>query len=217
MLRTSITTTDITNLEPALADYYRTGQTDYATQILNAKQHMEVDLKNRGRELRKLCPVLSLTDATKSDEDEVERTRLDIIITAVTGTATFAFQGTNDDSSETWTTISTNDSLSYTTTGTKTTTFSDTYKYYKLTKTGTVTYTARLVERSFELPHKFLTIALIFKSLQALVSDMWEQKAEYYMDEYNKAMDRALFSYDDDLDGDADSDELEISRVRFTR
>lgn len=217
MLRTSITTTDITNLEPALADFYRTSQTDYATQILNAKQQMEVDLKNRGRELRKLCPTFSLTDATKSDEDEIERTRLVLVITAVTNTATFVLQGTNDDSSETYTTISTNDTLSYTTTGTKTTTFSDTFKYYKLTKTGTVTYTAYLVERSFELPHIYLTIALIYKSLQALVSDMWEAKAEHYMTMYRDSIERTLFSYDEDLDGDADSDELEISRVRFTR
>lgn len=217
MLRSSITTTDITNLEPSLADYYRSGQIDYATQILNARHIMEVDIKNRGKELRKLCPKLSLTDATKSDEDDIERTRLVITVSAITGTATWVLQGTNDESSETWTSITPSATLSKNATGELTVTFYDTYKYYKLTKTGTVTYTAFLVERSFELPHTYLTIALIYKSNKALLSDIWDEKAKEYMTMYYEALDRTLFSYDDDLDGDADSDSLELNRVRFTR
>ena len=173
MHKSYLQTSDLTNIEPMLADYYRTSQTDYATMLIQANDVLEMELRNRRLKLKNLETTLTLTDATKSNADEVGRTRLVLVVSAVTGTATFALQGTDDTTSETWTDITVSPTMSVTSTGTTYYKFYDTYDYYKLTKTGTVTYTAFLVERSFELVLAYLTISMIFRSLQALVSDMW--------------------------------------------
>ena len=217
MLKSYVVTADLLTFEPMLQDYYRTSQTDFSAILIDAQDILENDIKNRGLLLRNLCKTLPLTDTVKSSEDEIERTRLVINISAVTGTATFVFQGTNNESSETWITITTADTMSYTTTGEKNTTFSDTYKYYKITKTGTVTYTASLIERSFDLPKTYLAIGLIFKSFQSLVSDVWEQKAQFYMDKYEESLNRIRYSYDYNEDGTADKEEQKLNRVTFTR
>lgn len=219
MLKATVVTSDLTKYEPMLADYYRTNQTDWSDILTKAHDFLENDIKARGLLLRRLCKPLRLTDATKSNEDEIERTRLTITLSGTVGTTTFAFQGTNDDSNETWTTISTVDALSYTTTGEKTTTFSDTYKYYKITKSGGTATVSNiyLVERSFELSKTFLAISMALKTLQSQVSDIWEEKSKYYMDLYYDLMKNINYSYDEDDDGSADADELKRFRVTFTR
>lgn len=217
MHKSYLQTSDLTNIEPMLADYYRTSQTDYATMLIQANDVLEMELRNRRLKLKNLETTLTLTDATKSNADEVGRTRLVLVVSAVTGTATFALQGTDDTTSETWTDITVSPTMSVTSTGTTYYKFYDTYDYYKLTKTGTVTYTAFLVERSFELVLAYLTISMIFRSLQALVSDMWEDKAKFYWDLYQDALERAVYSYDANEDGIADEDEVQISRVGFRR
>lgn len=218
MLKATVTTADLTKYEPMLADYYRTNQTDWADVLVKAQEVLEADFKARGLLLRRLCKPLSLTDATKSEEDEVERTRLTFTLGGTVGTTTLVLQGTNDESSETWTTITTADTLSYTTASEKTTTFSDTYKYYKLTKTGTATISSiYLVERSFELPKTYLAIAMAFKTLQSQIDGLWEQKSADYMDEYNKMIQTIHYSYDADDDGEVKTEEMKINRVTWTR
>jgi len=217
MLKATVVTSDLTKYEPMLADYYRTNQTDWSDILTKAHDFLENDIKARGLLLRRLCKPLRLTDATKSNEDEIERTRLTITLSGTVGTTTFAFQGTNDDSNETWTTISTVDALSYTTPGEKTTTFSDTYKYYKITKTGTATAVINLIERSFEMPKTFLAISMALKTLQSQVSDIWEDKSKYYLEMYYDLMKNLNYSYDEDDDGSADADEIKRFRVTFTR
>lgn len=219
MLKATVVTSDLTKFEPSLADYYRTNQTDWSEILIKAQEVLEADIKARGLLLRRLCKPLSLTDATKSSEDEIERTRLTFTLSGTVGTTTFTFQGTNDDSSETWHTITTADALSQATTGEKTTTFSDTYKYYKITKSGgtAIVTNIHLVERSFELPKTFLAIGMAFKTLQSQVSDYWEEKSKYYFDEYYKLVQNVNYSYDADDDGSANADEVKINRVTFVR
>lgn len=215
MLRAYIQTSDLTSFEPMLADYYRSGQSDWSAILTDSQDIMEQEIKNRGLLLRNLCKTLTLTDATLSDEDAIERTRLVITSTAGTYTPTaptILVQGSNDGT--TFTTITTLTIASNTTTYY---TLSDTYKYYKLTKSGVLTYTAFLVERSFELPRTYLAISLALKSLQSQISDAWESKAQYYMDLYNQAMDRVQYSYDKDENGEVDSEEMKINQVTFVR
>ena len=222
MLESHINTTDLTNEEPVLADYYRSGQTTWGTVISQAQRKLEVLIKNRGLNLKWLCQRLSLTDATKSDEDEIERTRLVIIATAVTPTPTAVLQGTNDITSESWTTVTTyqngtETAISFTAAATKVYEFNVTFKYYKLTWTGTITATQYLVERSFELPHLYLSIAMAFKQLQSEGDDNYSDKAEHYLELFESSFDNALYSYDYDQDGKAEVSELKINRVMFTR
>ena len=223
MLRTFIDNTDLTNEAPELQDYYRSGQSNWNTIIEQARDRLEREIINRGKKIRLLTPKLSLTDGTKSAEDKIyQRTRLVIDISAITGTATAVFQGTNDESSETWTSITTynnnaSSSISETATGTSTYTFRDVYKYYKLTWTGTITPTQYLVERSFELPHLFLACSMAYKTLQRDVDGRFGEKADYYMGAFNDSLNNALYSYDIDEDGTADADELTTNRVMFRR
>ena len=223
MLRTFIDNTDLIQEAPELQDYYRTGQSNWDTTIELARDRLEREIINRGKKLRLLTSKLSLTDDTKSSEDEIyQRTRLVIVTTAVTPTPTATFKGTNDESSETWTDIplyvnNALSSISIGTTGTTTYTFRDVYKYYKLTWTGTITSTQYLVERSFELPHLFLSAHMAYKDLQRDVGGNFDDKAKYYWDMYVESLDNALYSYDVDDDGTAEADELEINRVMLRR
>jgi len=215
MLSSYITHSDIIKREPSLEDYLRTDQLDFESLISEAKQQLTIDVKNRNIELKKLCTTLSLTNATKSDIDYGERTRLVIKPTAVTNQITGVLQGTNDTTSESYTTIL-ND-IQFAEIGEYTYTFEDVYDYYKLTLTGTVTFTAYLIERSFELPHLYLSLSLVFRQLESLNGDIYGNKAQMYFDLYRESLHNAVYSYDSDESGTLDADEMEITRVRFSR
>lgn len=217
MLRSFITHSDILKVEPALTDYLRSDQSDFSGLVSQAKTFLEQEVKNRGLELKKLCTKLTLTDSTKSDKDHVERTRIVIDATSVSGSPTWVLQGTNDESNETWTTVLDGSDLTLSADGQVTKTFSDTYDYYKLTKTGTATYTAYLVETSWELPHIYLSLHLIYKQLEALEGDAWASKAEMYFERYQYVMNNVKYSYDADEDGTVYEDEMKNNRVMFRR
>ena len=215
MLRSYLTHAELIEREPQLSDYLRDDQINFNTIIDNAKSQLISEMKNRGKELRKLCATFTLTDATKSDEDEIERTRLFINVSAITDNATWVFEGTNDQSSESWTTIL--NSIQASELGEYTYTFDNTFKYYRLTKNGTVTYTAYLVERSFEQVHLYLALSLVYKSLENLTGDMYGNKAQFYMDLYFDSLETIVYSYDENLDGSVNEDELKQNRVMFRR
>lgn len=215
MLRSWLGHSDIIAREPSLEDYLRTDQIDFDTLISEAKQQLTIDVKNRNIELKKLCVTLSLTNATKSDCDYGERTRLVINASAVTDQITGVLEGTNDTSSESYTTVLNN--IQFAEIGEHTYTFEDVYDYYKLTLTGTVTFTAYLVERSFELPHLYLSLSLIYRQLESLNGDIYGNKAQAYFDLYRESLHNAVYSYDYDESGTLDADEMEITRVRFSR
>lgn len=215
MLITKITHSDVIALESELDKYLSESEVNFDAKIAEAKKILEDLISHRSLLLRKICTPLTLTDATKSDEDEIERRRVVINTTALTDEATILFEGTNDSDNETWSTVK--DDIVITEEGEYTFKINDTYKYYRLTASGTITYTAYLVETAWELPHLYKSLELIYHSLNALSGDVYLEKAMYYKDLFNESFQNAPYSYDADDDDDVDETDVEVNRVHFRR
>ena len=95
------------------------------------------------------------------------------------------------------------------------------FKYYKIsssaTTTGTITYTAYLVERSFELPLIYLSLYLLFSSKSKVANDDYYVKIEQYKLLYENILKSNFFSYDSDEDGKADESEYSYKPTRIRR
>lgn len=236
MVESKITQAILVKDEPAVADFLRTGESDVSTYITQALVQLNQDIKDRGYDLRRIGKRLSLyssttktADATgtKTDEDYIERLRLTVNVTAKSGTSCyFTLQGTNDDSSETWTTItldSDSTSLTVTATGDTTQTFSTPYRFYRLNFTldtmTSLTYSAYLVETTFEEPHKLLSLAKIFNSRRyADTSDIYSQKYHEYLELYYKKLDSMrIYSDDDDDDSISSSEKGSVGIITLGR
>lgn len=213
MLESGITYKDLINRESDLSNHYESD--DLIVFIADAKKQLEDVLKNRGLKLRNLCKQFSLS-TSKSIEDTVERQRIVVSATGVNDLSIVLY-GTNDESSETWTAIDTDDSLSLPEDGQVSSIFHNCFKYYKYTQSGTGTVSAYLIERSFELPHIFLSIVLAYKSLQALNGDVWESKWKDYEMKFEESLSTAAYSYDKDEDGTADDTEVGVHQVTWRR
>jgi hypothetical protein len=158
------------------------------------------------------------TSATgsKSDEDVIERRIWVVETTAVGATETFTLQGTNDESSETYTTITT---LEFTTATESTTLFDDTYKFYRVNYSGTsATYSSKLVEESFHLAHIYKSLELVYSQLNARRDDNWELKMIQYRELYDKMMTNIIYSYDANLSGAiSEGEDQQMIRASFSR
>lgn len=214
MLRSYINTSDLTSREPELGSLYFTGESDYSSIIADAKEQLELEARNMGLELKKLCTPLSLS-TSESNADTVERARWVVDMTNLGGeTYTFTLSGRNA-STDNWTEIK---SLSVTATGETTTTISKTFYYYKIAYStvsesenpDALDFESFLVERTFEYPHIWLSLSLAYKRLARPNND-YDVKADYYEQKYNKALSSMKMSYDDDADGEIDSDEYGIN------
>jgi hypothetical protein len=206
MIESYLTQNMITRGETAIADYLRSGQSDYGNIRKEAFTDLQLDLINRGYELRKLCKrfYLEKTALTKtaayigalSDEDFAQRMRLVIHITAQNGIAGFTLQGTDDEgvtynditliaddeTQGTTVTISTLPSApaSYLITSL--------YKKYRLkliTISTSITYTAYMIEEIYTLIHREKTRAKIYQSLISS-SPEYTEKYNMYLNEYNR-------------------------------
>lgn len=204
MLKTFVTHDRVVEFEPSIADYLRTGQSDYTTIVSKALEVLTQGLKWNGLELKKLCVPLALqasasatTSKTgdKSGEDIFERRIWYVEVTAETGDdAVFTLQGTNDTASETWTTITT---LSFTATGEDNTIIDDVYSYYRVNYAGTsATYSSSLYEESFYLAHLYKSLEMIYVSLEKVIGSIWEYKAKEYLDLYEMTLKNIKFTYD---------------------
>ena len=216
MLRTYVTHARVVQFEPALADYLRSDETDHSTTIASAKEILTQDLRSNRLELKRLCTPLSLQASTsettsntgdKSDEDSC---------TAVGGTEVFTLQGTNDDASETWTTI---DTLTFTDTGDDNLIFDDVYRFYRVNYSGTsATYSSDLYEESFYLAHIYKSLEMIFNKLKSNAGDNWETQRDFYVMQYGTMMNNIIHTYDKNLDGNISlGEEDEQLRPSFTR
>ena len=218
MIESYLTSTDIINTEPSLADYYRTSQTSWDTLKSEAWKEVAEDIRALGWDIRRLCKRLSLQDSvtktaaftgTISEEDILQRLRIVINASAVSGSGTVSFLFEGSDDEETYTTVTT---ISVTTTGNTTSVFTSPYKYYRLsissiTGITSITYSAYLIETSFERLHKYKSLEMIYRSLIALDGDVWEGKKEQYENLYKDTIQKAKFYYDADDDGEIDDDE----------
>lgn len=231
MIESSLDTARVNNYEAVLSDYYPgSSQSDWDTEISEALKELTQDVQDMGYNLRKLCKRLSLTSSTantytantstgtetgtKSAEDKINRRRLTVNASAVSGsgTVTFTLKGTDDDSSETYTTITT---LAVTATGDTTTTFADVYKYYRLDITGftgitSITWTAYLIETTFEIPHLYKTLELIYRELVRIEGEVqWSDKTEMYENKYKDKLSTVKIWYDEDDGGVIGDTELD--------
>lgn len=231
MIITKVTYADLLKYEPPIVrrgDPSNTYVDEYEDFITKAKDVLTSDIKSMGYKLRLLCTPLTLS-TSKSIKDEIERTRLIVDVSANSGEVTLTLSGTNDESNETWDEVGSivcgtdaEDDVEATgSLGEQTTTFEKIYKYYKLestpTTTGTITYTAYLVERSFELPLIYLSLYLIFASKSKIANDDYYNKTEQYKTLYENILKSNFFSYDSNEDGEADEDEYSYQTVRVRR
>ncbi len=237
MITTRVTYLDLLKYEPPIVrrgDPSTTYAAEYDQFITQAKDILISDIKSMGYKLRLLCTPLTLTPDVKSGWDKIERTRLIADVTANLGEVTVTLQGTNDESDETWTdcgsfTVGTDlidggedeDIPATGSTGEQTFPFDNVFKYYKIsstaTTTGTITYTAYLVERSFELPLIYLALYLIFVSKSKIANDDYYNKANQYRTLYENILKSNFFSYDSDEDGKADESEYSYKPTRIRR
>lgn len=228
MIESQLTTADINNFRAGLSDLYPGSQTDWSTQITEAWREVVLDIKDMGWNIRKLCKRYSLqasvtkTDvfdgAITTDEDNLQRLRLIINVTAIatTGTGksvTFALEGTDDDGT-TW--VSINSSISVTATGDTTVQFTDCYKKYRLRITAfttitTITYSAYLIETTFERLHLYKTLEIIYGVLRALKDDVYETDRQEWAQKYSDKLNTAQFAYDVDDDEEISTEESEMN------
>ena len=87
------------------------------------------------------------------------------------------------------------------------------WKYYKLSLvdgSGEL-IESYLVEDSFELPHTYLTLSMVYKRLQSLVDDSYSSKADYYRDLFSDTINSLQYSFDSDEDGEITDEDVGIS------
>ncbi len=217
MIESYLTTTDINNREPELVNLYPDGETSWSDQLSDALAEVVQDVKDSGWNVRRLCKRYSLqasvtktttfTGTMTSTEDYLQRLRLVINVTAIatTGTGrsvTFSLEGTDDDGVM-WNSI--NSSISVTATGNTTIIFSSVYKKYRLSITAfttitTITYSAYLIETTFERLHLYKTMELIYRLQNRLSGDVYSEKEKRYLDMYLDKLNSTRFAYDEDDD-----------------
>ena len=215
--------------EPALDDYLRSTQVDFNDIKQESFSDLLKDLKDQNLRLKRLCTPLSLQssitntasfDGAISAQDYVERLRLVIKVTAITGTGIFTLEGT-DDSGTTYYAVDSIDSnfatasaVSITSTGTHSFLILNVYDKYrlKLDSIGTtITYSSYLIEDTYTTLHRDKTRMKIYGSLMANAGDVWESKYKYYEQSYLGMLANTKFVYDSDESNAIDEDESDAS------
>ena len=233
MIKSFLTQEMVIQGEPALDDYLRDDQVNFDDIRLEAYEDMVKDFVDMNLNMRKLCIPLSLktsgavteaTNGTITDEDYAQRNRLLIDVTALTGTAVFELQGTNDDGT-TYVTIKVINKSGQTLSSIPVTEIGE-YVYYStgfykkfrlnlLSITTTVTFSAELYENLFTLIHRLKTRAKVYQSLMALQGDLWEGKFKQYKEDYKEALVSSRFYYDSNDDEEIDSIDAEMESLNY--
>ena len=231
MIKSFLTQEMVIQGEPALDDYLRSDQVNFDDIRLEAYEDMVKDFVDMNLNMRKLCIPLSLktsatvteaTNGTITDEDYAQRNRLLISVTAITGSAVFQLQGTNDDGTA-YTTITVIDksghstnSIAITETGDNVFYSTGFYKKFRLNLlsiTTTITYSAELYENLFTIIHKVKTRSKIYQSLMALQGDLWEGKFKQYKQDYMDMLTNSRYYYDSNDDEEIDSVDADMEAM----
>ena len=240
MIESFLTQNLIVRGETAIADYLRTGQSDFSNIWKEAFTDVLIDFDTMGLKIRQLCERLSLqTSVTKtaafngaiSKQDYAQRMRLVIPVSAITGNAVFTLQGTDDDGLNYTAvqlvsddgTAGTTQTISATATGNSANSFLITrlYEKYRLQLISigtTVTYSAYMIEDIYTTLHRYKTIANIYRSLMASVGDEYEGKWKEYELLYNTLLSKGRFrvDYSDDSEISEAEGEKHFANIRFT-
>ncbi|MFA5773030.1 MAG: hypothetical protein WC974_09895 [Thermoplasmata archaeon] len=229
MIESYLVTADVNNREPDLANLYPSGETDWSDFLTDAFEELTQDVRDGGWNIRKLCKRYSLqssvtktaafTGTITTDEDNLQRLRLVINCTAKTGSGSVAFllEGTDDDG----TTYETVTTLSVTATGDTNVIFTKVYKKYRLSITGfttitSMTYSAYLVETTFERLHLYKTLEMIWRIQNRLTGDVYADKEAKYKTMYDDKLTSTQFAYDEDDDGEISDTEEETNNQDIT-
>ena len=227
MIKSFLTQEMVIQGEPALDDYLRSDQVNFDDISREANQDMIKDFVDMNLILRRLSVPLSLqasqtltaaADGTITDEDYAQRGRLELKVTALTGTAIFQLEGTNNDGTNYYAVelvdkdglVSEN--IAITETGTYNYFMNGYYKKYRfnLESIGTtVTYSAGLYENIFTILHRDKTRAKIYKSLKATQGDVWDGKYKEYLDNYERMLTGSKWYYDSDEDEEISESEAD--------
>ena len=240
MVESFLTQNLLTRGETAIGDYLRTGQSDYSNIWKESFADMLLDFDTMDLNIRQLCERLSLqASVTKtaaftgaiSDQDYAQRMRLVIPVSAITGSAVFTLQGSDDEGSnyEDITMVAddgdsgTTHTISAIATGDRSNSYIITRMYekyrLKLISIGTtITYTAYMIENIYTTLHVYKTRANIYRSLVATVGDEYQGKMEQYDIVYDKLMStgRLRVDYSDDNEISEAEGDKHTSDVRFS-
>jgi lysophospholipase L1-like esterase len=231
MFSAIVTHEDIIQQEGVLDSYLRE-ELDWLPKIENAKKFVRQELKNNAKQLKKICVPLYFKDSAglttltetsvTTDEDIIERLRLVVNVSSLTGNVIFTLYGTNDTVFEQVKGLSPDgtvlNNLLFTTNGTDTFIIQKAFKYYYLDVSGTSTFEAYLVETTFEQPVLFKALEYIYKDLQGEPNSNFEAKSEFYAGLFNDSFQTALYSYDSDLSGTVEETEQNYNQViRYLR
>ena len=195
MIKTFIDSEDLYKKEPRLLDYLSRVMVNFNNIINDSLDVLIQDFKNRGKKIRLLGTVLTLSSAV-STEDKAERSRLIIETTKYVNEINYTFEGSNDD-----TTFNTITSGTINEVGILKVNISNFYKYYKITVSTNSTYQTYLIEQSFDQAHIYKSLEQCFRSLQSRTDSNWKDKAEQYKKMYEDEIDKLLYTYDTDEDG----------------
>lgn len=232
MIKSFITDTELEEHYPNITDYLPDTLTDWSNQIGEAFELVLNDLRSRELDVRTMGIGLDLKRSASSTADQNTLTssteatsttgthingkdgfrRFFINVTALSGTASVAIQGSNDqqitDSTEptNWETIAT---LTPTATGESSVVIDSQYKYYRRVSTvsGSITYSACLYEVYFDIWIIYKTYWIIFNYLSKNPDDVWDKRAKMYDTLYSAVLSGYKFSVDsndDNLIGDSD-------------
>jgi len=225
MIESFATQNMIVRGETAIADYLRSGQSDYTKLLNEGWAEVMRDLINKNLDIKLLCNRLVLQgavtktatfDGAISGEDFANRMRLVINATAITGTAVFTLQGTADAGTTYEDIIVINDSdssdsaITITDTGIKSYILMKQFDKYRLritTAPTTVTYSSFMIEDIYTELHLRKTRENIYRSLISARNDDYDYKRSLYADSYNRLLSEGKMPYDVDESGAITEDE----------
>lgn len=225
MLRNLLTESDLTAYAVKLGDLLYTGQSNYSEQKTKATQFVFNQLIQRRYDVKELMPELILRNSGSSInlsevgigvQDTINRLRLviDNIVNTVSAKSV-TLQGSNDNS--TFTDIMTL-TISVTDTS-RTETFFDTYKYYRINTSvvsGAIDFRASLVETVYDELFAYKWLVFIYSDIRKAEGDQFDLKIQYYESMYLQLLNSAVLYIDSTSDGVPDS-ERSVSTINFLK
>lgn len=196
MLRNFSTATDLNRYIPEKDKYLWKGQTDFSDQITGAEQEVITDLKIKGYKPHKLMTPLTVTTTETEDVVSAGRLVVNCTVHSVDGVVTLLGCNTSDGTYETVTT------LSITATGETSVLFTKMYSYYKISNTGTITFSAYLVETSYDLLFIYKTLEIISQNNYKDGAERWGELATWFNEKYQRLISTMPVYEDTDTDGE---------------
>lgn len=219
MLKSFITSTDLTSYEPNLTSWIPSTWTTAPTvQIGKAVDEVIQDLRTKGTNAGKVAIPLHLKENGTFTANEtslgVECLRVNMVqrfviskTSSAVGSVTekIYLDGSNDNIN--WSEIT---SITITAgSGDLSATFSSLYLYYRyrvvINTSLTLSASIYMVETSFDKLLIFKSLEILFRALSKAVGDMFDNKSKIYQNDYDMLLKEFKYAYDED-----DSQSIEI-------